>query len=423
MNEETTATDALLSQRLAEAEPAVVSGWALLAARLELIGQRREMISCVKVTEAALLLSALLLFFRLPEAPQADSPLARLTSPFPVALPHGPSAPVDHSPVASMISASEAIAPRPEGARVAVTLIPSLPAPPIPTKPELPVVRRGAFGPVAVSGQGVTLFSTSVRPLLRLPGIQPPQPIRYYLNLFVSPLDVNQVVTLANPNLGINDRIDLSTGFSVGALVDIEQGDNALQTGLIYGYRSYIPAEILQLNDRGTQDPDREAIRYGRLKYRTASFPLNYYRTFRTTEKWRISGGLGASMNVILSAEFQLGEGVTQKDLVRELNTFRETAREEGLPKSLNGIGATNRFINPTVGILDGGGFLDNSSLYLGGSLRVERLVSDRWSLYFSPTFTRLFTVRDNDGGKGPLADRIHNTMLRAGARVRLTDK
>jgi hypothetical protein len=416
------ATDAVLTQKLAEAEPAVVSGWALLAARLELIGRRREMVGCIKISEAALLLSALLLFFRHSITDATTDPLRSPQAAFPIEAPAGGELAVaaatwekTPAPVAARSVHDTKPVPR-------VAPLATLPPRPLKREVALPRVRNGALAPIAREDQRAYFHTSTANPLLRLPELPVAVPIRYYLNLFVSPLDVNQVVTLANPNLGISDRSSLSTGFSLGALIDIEQGRHALQTGLLYGYRSYTPGEILRL-ENSSQNSDQQDVRYGRLKYHTASVPLNYWRTLHTTNKWRISAGMGLTVNLILSAEFQLGENVTRKDLIRELDAFRRLASEEGSPKAFTSVGATNRFVNPSPGILDGGGTLENSSLYVGGSLRVERLLSERWSVYLSPTVTRLFTVRDDDGGKGPLTDRIHNTMLRAGARMRLTDK
>ena len=426
--------DDLVSQGLRQAAPVATSGWAQLAARLELVGKRREMVACLKLTESVLLLSLLLLFARSgglpgdkgerPAAPTDSGPYAEQVIANPptgsippaatrVNLPREDAPPVTSPPAGPVQSAS--VAPLPTG------------------RPNAVVSERATFvpevrnviemEPIVTVDYLTGLLGQRVVPALDYPLPAGSAPVNYSLNLFVSPLDLNPVKTLEDARYGVEGQWNLSTGYSLGALLDITQQQNTVQTGLIYGYRSYIPAEIFLIEGDQVVAEGDEPISYGKLRYRTLSAPLNYYRTVYADERWAISGGLGASINVILSAEGRLNENYTKADLERLWLDYLRRAREQG---SVTGIGrgaSDNDFLEPSEGLLEGGDILDNASLYVTGSLRVERRLNDRWSLYFAPTIGRLVTIREDDGGKGPFGDRIHNTMLRFGTRVRLTDR
>ena len=425
----TAEVDRLVSTGLERSAPARVSGWALLAARLDTIGKRREMVGYMKVTEGAFLLSMLLLFVQF-----ANLPLVRSTHQLAQAdgsagnvqlLPIAPLAPVPQVRSATPRTGAATL-PAPVVADAAVVVAP---LPTLTLAVRVPAVEPRLTSPaaraIASTAYLARRWSASVKPALALPLPDAGEPIRYYLNVFASPLDLNQVNTLANEQLGIFARTLLSRDWSAGALVDITKGKNGMQVGLIYGNRSYVPAEILVLEDqrrRRQEDPNR--VRFGRLLYNTVSIPLNYERVVRRTDNWQVSVGVGLSANIVLASEFRLAAGFTYDDLRKQVEFYREElyttgkiTKPAGFQKGLNDI------VDPPTGYLQGGSLIDNTSLYLSGNVRVERLLDDRWSLYFSPTVSRLFTLREDDGGKGPLQDRIHNTMLRVGTRFRLTDK
>lgn len=426
------AIDSAVATVLTQASAPPVSGWAQLAARLELIGQRREMVVCLKISEAALLLSVLLLALRFGDTHPAGAPIA--------AAPDGGVAggfPMEQTPPAE-VPDTEGVSTDfrtgqpniPAPADVSPDARPSTPTlPGVAYRPESergvpqPTVRRtsdAAVTTLPTLAYGVDKKAPKIYAPLQLDGLFSGEPVQYVLNGFISPLDLNQVITQANPQLGIEGQSKLSTGYSLGTLLDVVQGKNGIQVGFIYGYRSYVPAEILNIEQDTLLTPQDENIRYGRLTYRTLSLPLNYEREITASDKWRISGGIGMAMNIILDSEFQLADDYTKEDLERVIDHFVATHQTSTDGRASSG---RRNILYPEVGYLQGGSIFDNSSLYVSGNLRIERLLNDRWSIYFSPTVTRLVTVRDSDGGKGPLEDRIHNAMLRMGTRIRLGDK
>ena len=423
--------DATITTGLEQATPTAVSGWAQLAARLELTGRRREMVACVTITEAALMLSFLVLMLRFgpvtrqvhPPQPTAD--LLNGTS-FPVGL--AESTGVQPEAVEARAAAKASVATTADDRKPAIGLIPSaVYIEQIGHPPVLPAIIYDGVDAV----DGVALNNYRVAGTTPLPAPTAPEllpngaPVHYYLNLFVSPVDVNDVFTFQNRSIGVlNDRRILSTGFSAGLLFDVTQEKNGLQTGIIYGKRSYVPAEILNLEEDTQTTNPADDVRYGRLTYHTVSLPLNYQREFSASDKWRVSAGVGLAMNVILQSEFRLTSDASLEDLDQAVDFFVNNLNKSGKP---SGRTASARSISevrrPDPGYLEGGSLLENSSLYLSGTLQLERIVNNRMSFYVSPTVSRLVTISKFDGGKGPLEDRIHNTMFRFGTRIRLTNK
>ena len=428
------ALDAAVVEGLERAATGNVSGWTALAARLELIGKRREMIACLKITEGALLLSFLLLLARfgdsghrtalapIADATDTDSPPVRTEQPqIPASsqaehaeteAPASRFSPADQTPPATVGS--------PERLPLTTSPLPAADIVPLPLpQPETSLrltpatvqelERAGILSPALAGRYG------------RTPGplVFRGEPVRYYLDAFISPVDLNEVVTQQNKLLGINEQRFLTTGYSAGALLEATQSGNSLQFGLIYGNRSYVPAKIRLFSvDPSSGDAENE-IAYSQLSYQTVSIPLNYERELITRDQWRLSAGFGMAMNVVLESHVSLPEDVTLDDLNRMIE--EEASKfPAGRGKSE---GSVKEILDPTQGYFQGGGLLENSSLYLSGNFRIERIVNDRWSFYFSPTVGKLVTVREGDGGRGPLEDRIHNTMLRLGTRVRLTKK
>lgn len=435
--------DEVVARGLNHAAPTAVSGWALLAARLETIGKRREMVGCMKVTEGAFLLSMLLLFVQFGPSPEGTATPTAAALAAALAADRGsttvptlPDAPngliLIASPELSSVHPS-ALPTKKSSAAVPVAPLPVLPPPGVNAQRAVrtvePTLPSAAAAPQLQRqpAPAVRRYTTAPRPALRLPSVAKQDPIRYYVNGFVSPVDFNQVVTQENEAFGIHAQTASTKGWSAGALIDITQGKNGLQTGLIYGYRAYTPAEILQLeNVQRAEEP----IRYGRLRYRTVSLPLNYERVLRRGNDWQLSAGLGAMANVILSSEFHLFGDHTIEELDQQIDQFQTDLQKyrgnrSGFKSAALLQEASRRdILHPSAGVLQGNSsIINNTSLYLSANVRVERIIDNRWSLYFSPTVTRLVTIREDDGGKGPLQDRIHNTMLRLGTRYRLTDK
>lgn len=452
LDEETaTAVDAVVVDRLARNINGVSSGWAALAARLELIGQRRGMIAAGKITEFSLLLSLLLLFVRfgtvLPttivEAPIAQQEQIAIPTDTPmlaaaIALPSAELATIEKEAPLSKEDAFIAKTPsiNPTASSPQQSISPILPlAPAISGEengigtPEVILEEVEMVLPMAAipGDNGKAERSTILpHPALTLPKPDKEVPMRYYANIFVSPLDVNQVITPATQigDFDISGDSRITQGFSAGALFDISQGKNALQVGAIYSRRSYIPTALKWYLQE--EYPIIEPVKgYSRFRFETISFPVSFKRTVVEAPRWKIGLRLGMTMSVIAKSDFII-PSQDQNDLVQALNgrldRINQPQAGAGGAGRSSSLSKSRKLTNPEPGWLEGGSMLENASFYLGGGITIERMISPRWSIYASPSFSRAVFLNPEEG-LGPYNDRIHLGSLRFGGRYLLNNK
>ncbi|MFK8164350.1 MAG: hypothetical protein AB8H12_18035 [Lewinella sp.] len=432
-NEE--AVDTIVVDGLARSGAGSTSGWAALAARLELIGWRRGYVSAWKITEASLLLSMLLLVVRFgPLTEQPVLPIAQVENGFPLPMNIDREVSTNEVETSSPLVSTN-ITPLATTSRTSKTVKKNQVRKDFPlVLPTALLIKDTESVEVGIASNHLasdekipaTIPSLQIKqlrkniylpsPVLNLPQVDNSEPVQYYVNTFVSPFDANRVITPATSigEFDISGDRRFTYGSSVGLLIDISQGKNGLQVGAIYSRRSYIPTALKwYLQDEYTAF---EPIKgYQRFNFENITFDFNYKRTLLTTPNWRVSGRLGMSLSVIARSSFD-----GKDEVVAGFNEFEERVgslpngqRSESRPADFSG---KRKLQNPPSGWLEGGSILANSSFYLNGGIVVERLMTPRWSIYFSPSISRVIYLKE-DQGIGPYNDRIHLNNLRFGSR------
>jgi hypothetical protein len=440
------AVDAIVVDGLARSAPAAPSGWAALAARLELIGWRRSTVAAWKITEGALLLSLLLLLFRFgPDKNQEHGPIAELENGFPLPVASASDKTTEKGAVApgedNLITPSATKSSAPSRAKVQRRLpkptdVPMvLPTMGMPAQDERPVATASndPYLPEPIEGLEIRPLKKIVSvpsPMLHLTEIDNSVPVYYYANIFISPLDVNQVITPGHTagKFDISSERRFTRGFTVGALLDINKGRNTLQIGAIYSRRAYLPASLKwRYQDYFT--PQIPVEGYSKFIYHAIELPFNYKHTLAENDRWRVSARAGMSLSIIAKPEIR-----DQDEVVAKLEAFEDQIAADGF------IGLNSFFPRPGAqrplqsdfsserelkespkGWFEGGSILANSSFYLGGGVTLERIMNPRWSLYLSPSIGRV--IYFGDGGVGPYRDRINLGSMRMGSRYRFGGK
>ena len=259
------------------------------------------------------------------------------------------------------------------------------------------------------------------------------QPTRLYLNAFVSPFDVNQVITKDLPILDVDIEADnrITQGSSAGLLLDIVQGRTGFQFGGIYSEMSYIPSVLKWYLQEEFQAV--EPIKgYSRFRYERLDLPFSVTQTISENNRWRWSARATASISVITQSSFdvQNAEDIAQlNDRVLRNPNFLPIS-EPNANQSRSSAASANpnlyyELVDPPPGYFEGGSFFSNSSFYLGGGIMLERILSTRSSVYFNPSFGRAvyFNANDSEAGTGPYQDRMHSGQLRFGARYMIIGK
>ncbi|MEL6668899.1 MAG: hypothetical protein AAFP08_08005 [Bacteroidota bacterium] len=435
-------------------------GWAALAARLELIAHRRQSLAAFKLTEVSLMLSILLLFWRFGVLPGSEEvPVAQVsTQELATAT---ASIDMDEHPSVELASTDQVSEVRTSAGQQAsglslnvlpsfdignsqvtrseslvgssgqnsVAAIEKLPA------RELQVIDANQPGvpqiDIAENSAGASeVLMRDILPLQNaltsasfglLPSIQDTDPdkgIHTYLRVFYSPVDFNQVITPQNEFL---DRIieadnRFTIGQSGGILIDIASRHFSLNTGLIYGLRSYIPT-LLKV-DQFEEDlplviaPSRSG--YSRLSFHTASIPLTINKTLLNNDNWRITLGGGVGLTMVLKSSFVKLDGADQ--------VLNDLLNSQVVPQGRGGIQErvdAKEYFNPEPGWFQGGSIFSNANFYLTGTASFERKLGDRFSVFAAPTISRYLHFVQK-GGLGPNYDRIHNHSVYFGTRIRL---
>ncbi len=193
-------------------------------------------------------------------------------------------------------------------------------------------------------------------------------------------------------------------GFSLG----IEHGRWELETGLIYAVRRYTPIPVLYIS--GNLRTGFFAAGLHNFEFNTVNIPLNGRINLLMRNQWRIYALSGVSLNIVLEANYYTaGEAAFSTSFLRP-PSGNNGRNEPGLPGSLED--------KLTKGWLEGGRFLDNTTLYgnIGGG--VERYMSPAWSLFSQTVYQH--SLYDLHGGIGPYKDRIHALSVMLGVKVRL---
>lgn len=449
--------DVIVGDQLSRAGAGAVSGWSALAARLELIRDRRQRVYAGAVIELSLLLSLILLLVRFGPTQPDEQPVQPLVGTFQIGVPEA--TPETNTPVATeagltgnqaQLTNISAIQPSStpgktvssssnestnslaviDGRVAAITpvlqpqsvslpalsgVITERPVPPASTllaeleEPVVPLVKSGL-----------------PRPALRLAAERNEKvPTVLYAHVFASPLDINQVVTRTLPvnNFDITADNRLTRGHSAGFLLDLMQGGFGVQFGAVYSRVSYIPSALKYYLEE--EYPLVEAPRgYSRFVFRKLTLPLSFNQVITQNDRWRWTASATMSVSVAATTSFNISD--ENRDYIA---TFNRQVENGGLPITTPDVSGRSsdarvwyKLIDPAPGAFEGGSLFDNANFYVGGGIMLERLLGTRSSVYFNPSFGRVIYLNPDreDAGTGPYQDKIHTGQLRFGARYRL---
>jgi hypothetical protein len=129
--------------------------------------------------------------------------------------------------------------------------------------------------------------------------------------------------------------------------------------------------------------------------------PLNIQYSFLVKRKWRVYSLTGVSINMALQNNFNFQLEDQEQTSSRFISVDESEIANEALLYK---------------GILEGGGFRENSYLTANLGFGLERKFTYRWSLFLQPIYRHHFLI----DGIGPNEDRIHSSSIRFGAKVKI---
>ena len=230
---------------------------------------------------------------------------------------------------------------------------------------------------------------------------------------FVGSPDYNRVITPSQDvdgNGTVAPSIDrYSLGYGGGITIGVEHGRWEIETGAIYAARRYqaIPAVYISGNLR----EGYSGVGLTDFELNTVSAPLNLRYNFVLHDKWRLYAQGGASLNIVLGANYYLADQAEFAGLQRNPAGGNGGSPDTEKPAPL-------REKSLTDGWFEGGSFWDNATMYADFGVGLERYMSPHWSMFVQPTYRHALPLFNE--GLGPYQDRIHNFGIGMGLKVRL---
>jgi hypothetical protein len=212
--------------------------------------------------------------------------------------------------------------------------------------------------------------------------------------------DYNRVMTPPNYLYRIKGFDRYALGYGGGLLFGLEYGRMEIGSGLVYAAKQYRPLPVIFIRGNFQDGYVGESLQTVELNM--INLPLYLRYDALRKDKWRAYLSGGASLQVAFEANYYFAP---------------PTAFPAFLAQTPAG---ESRLRNRIEGWFQGGAFKENSYVTANIALGVERFVSERWGIFFQPTYHRSFGYFSN--GLGPNLDRIHTFSLWTGIRVRVLD-
>lgn len=451
------AFDEELGERLQRMHvPYQQNSWAILAARLELERRRIQAITHYKIMELSLLLLLFITAWQhLPTAPSSSPPTPPPGIPFASTTP-SPNDQDELSAIASsFISDDQAVSSSTAGALAAEKSDSGLikhfqkvnqlkeaaqrpvfaSAEPLPTndlsripyevdaqqqlkqffaeKTETISTPSDDFhkeGALAALDGGKTALLNYGDPNELLEFIRPVERKTFLRIGFAGSPDYNRVITpsqeLEDGSVVSYDRYSL--GYSGGITLGVEHGKWEIETGAMYAVRRYQAIPTVYVT--GTLREGYTGLGLRDFELNTVNIPLNFRYNFLLHDKWRMYAQGGASVNLILNANYYLTDQAEFAGIARNPNA-NSGSSALNKPEPLQ-----NKSL--TAGWLEGGSFWQNATLYADFGVGLERYMTPNWSMFVQPTYRHSLPLFND--GLGPYRDRIHNFGIGMGVKVRL---
>lgn len=212
--------------------------------------------------------------------------------------------------------------------------------------------------------------------------------------------DYNRVMTPPNSIYRIKGFDRYALGYGGGLLFGLEYGRMEIGSGLVYAAKRYQPLPVIFIKGNFQDGYVGESLQTVQLNM--INLPLYLRYDVLRKDKWRAYFSGGASLQVAFEANYYFAPPTSFPSFLAQTPA------------------GESRLRNRIEGWFQGGPFKENSYVTANIALGVERFVSERWGVFFQPTYHRSFGYFSN--GLGPNLDRIHTFSLWTGIRVRVLD-
>ncbi len=215
-----------------------------------------------------------------------------------------------------------------------------------------------------------------------------------YVAMFGGP-EYNRITTPDIEEKRIEKFSRYALGYSGGISVSTELGRWEIGTGLIYSPKEYSPPDVTVYG--GSVETGITGEKFREVSLNIINIPLSTRYNFYHHNRTRIYATGGLSLQFASQATYTISSPDTYPSVPE--------------PR-------TSQFDNTNKGFLEGGSFRKNAFVTGNLGLGVERFVTERWSVFFQPTYQH--NIGQFSAGFGPTRDRIGTMSTWIGVRVRM---
>ncbi|NRB48578.1 MAG: hypothetical protein HRU41_12955 [Saprospiraceae bacterium] len=225
--------------------------------------------------------------------------------------------------------------------------------------------------------------------------------------------DFNRVITPPTFVNGKRHELDrYALGYSGGITFSWGNKKWEMESGLIYSSKKYLPLPLSEIDYSLTNGISGEQLKS--FEYDMVSIPLNFRHHFIPNGKWRFYYTAGVSMHTVMQADYFV-KSPTRPQPVGPPSNFGAP-----IPPNNNDTKAGVEKSAFTKGLLQGGGFEQNTFFTANLGIGLERYISHRTSLFAQPQYQHTVLYLVENGGVGPFQDKINTMRLIFGMRVKL---
>ncbi len=233
------------------------------------------------------------------------------------------------------------------------------------------------------------------------------------LSMYGGP-EVNYIIT---PQAITDDRNPVvlparraySPGYCGGLGLAWGKGRWEVETGLVYTAKQYHARRVFYLTGSVTEGFFGEGITD--IEMNIVAVPLTFRYDLSNRHSWRTYAGVGATWQTVLESNFAIaGQEAFRSS---KFNPDPAAFDNPGVEKRS---GLENKDLSG--GLLQGGGFADNTFFTATASIGLERRFLRGWSFFVQPSYHYSFLYLSR--GLGPDNERLHTFSLYSGVRIRL---
>ncbi len=213
--------------------------------------------------------------------------------------------------------------------------------------------------------------------------------------------DYNYIMTPYDKALSVKSYQHAALGYGAGLATSLGLGRWDIELGANYVSRKYTPKPISE--KVGNILDGYLSFELDKIELNLLNVPLHIRYYFKTEKKTEVFISGGASLNIAMQANYY------------KKAEFASRQRTPNLSKAdqlLDGTLINTQKIY-SLGLLDGGSFLENRYFTADLGLGFERKISHRYSIFGQANYQHFL-----DNGIGPNKDRFNSVSLSAGARA-----